>query len=140
MTYEYLAGFFDGEGCITVQTRRTGAFSPMAFLTNSHLPTLVEIQESFGGSLRACGPWPNKTTQQLTIYRLAWHGKAALELLQQLLPYLRAKREQADFLIEASSKITRFAGKRKITPEEKDLRQRFAAALKDMKHRDYPAC
>ena len=90
----YLAGFFDGEGCILARKRGNSAELALDVTQVSTEP-LSMFCEEFGGAV---------TTQYRgteVIYRWRLYGRARIELaLQELLPYLRVKREQARLALE----------------------------------------
>lgn len=88
----WAAGFFDGEGCISVtrQLKRGKVYHClMISVYQNHSASLNELRELFGGSItseddawkwRACGP-------------------TASAALQLMLPHLRVKRDQAAIAI-----------------------------------------
>lgn len=84
----YIAGFFDGEGCISVHFASAEHKNTIlrASITQNVPEPLEMIQELFGGSL--CRT--NKKAIQLSI-----NGKKAHIFLETILPYLTVKREQA---------------------------------------------
>lgn len=101
----YLAGFFDGEGCIGIACRgkTNGSLALTCTLTNTHLPTIKMIHTFYGGNIesqtsvnsRGTGAhWRNK-------HRVSWGGaknvKAFLEIIR---PYVIAKRDQVDFMFD----------------------------------------
>lgn len=76
------------------------ARSPVLSISNTHLPTLLAIRETYGGSVlnkRTYGPHR----------RPAFHwfvtGKTCIAVLNRLLPHLHEKRQQAEVLILAHS-------------------------------------
>ena len=105
MSPEYLAGIFDGEGCIDVQRMypKTGKgrlyVRPRVrmCMANSALLVLQSLSSRFGGhlSLRKS----TKTTQQDS-WSLEWLSQAAIkDILQTALPHLILKAEQAKLVL-----------------------------------------
>ena len=96
---EYLAGYFDGEGCVRItHTKQNRGFGIHVFITNTYLPTLQSLEEKCGGrvSLRN-----TKTETHRTIYQ--WrisNKKEALSFLLSIYPFLVEKKQQAAFAIE----------------------------------------
>lgn len=90
----YLAGFFDGDGCIQVEKSR-GGFSVRIKFSQSHKNTLLKIQEYYpylklGGRKRS--------DSHRTEYELRAAGSQIKPLVDDLIEYSVLKREQ---LIEA---------------------------------------
>jgi hypothetical protein len=86
----YLAGFFDGEGCID-GNRRGAAWGLRVSASNTDERPLRRLQSVFGGSIyskrqgdrRSCSVWQAS-------------GRKAARFLEVLLPYLVVKRAQAE--------------------------------------------
>ena len=114
----YIAGFFDGEGCITSGGRRC---SLAISASNTDKQPLEFIQRIFGGSIYECLP---KKLKWSTVYNWRIGGAYALIVLESLLPYLIVKRRQALLGIELikSSDIGRQAS---IVTELRMLKSRY---------------
>lgn len=95
----YLAGFFDGEGCITLSgpsrlwdgSRGGVGRSLVLKVTNTDRASL-EPWERWGGGIVAYRPRGNR----LPCWRWACRGQQAVDCLRELRPYLRVKARQAD--------------------------------------------
>lgn len=97
----YLAGFFDGEGCVRIRSQyktvkgRSPRFTLRAFAVQraEYAEPLWLCQKVFGGDV-----W-NAGTKKQPRWKptLAWviQGKPAFNALQLMLPYLRVKRAAA---------------------------------------------
>lgn len=88
----YLAGLFDGEGCISVNTHKKtgyGSLQCLMTMTNQYLINLLQLQ--FGGSV-------NKLKRRKETWRdqYLWciHAKTAVDFLELLMPYLKIKRPE----------------------------------------------
>jgi hypothetical protein len=93
LSNEYLAGFFDGEGCINVNV--SGKYARIMLrlmLTNTDLGFLREVVCEFGGRLNIRRPHKEGWKPSGTI---EWSGAAAEGLLDRIGPYLRIKSRQA---------------------------------------------
>lgn len=96
----YVAGFFDGEGCIqiaktssmSVSNHVVGGLGLIVNVVNTNLEVIRSIQEKFGGTLIP------KSDRRRTrpAYYLVFSGKNAAWFLHCLLPYLIVKRKQAE--------------------------------------------
>lgn len=100
VTLEYIAGFFDGEGFISIQkaSNRTHSGSRywlIASVTNIHQGVLNEIQKVIGGKVLF---YKNNYTKHNGCgfhYKITLYSKQAYDFLQSILPYLIVKQEQA---------------------------------------------
>lgn len=90
MNLAYVAGFFDGEGCINFGRCRATIF-PRILVVNTDRSILEMLQRKFGGdikplSLRKPG-W-----KQGWLWRLSW--SRAVDFLSAIEPYVRVKDRQ----------------------------------------------
>jgi hypothetical protein len=96
---EYLAGFFDGEGCINIAVRgRAKQVVLRIMLVNTDYEFLKEVQSEYGGRLsrrqhKAKPHWK-------PFCCVTWTNNHAARFLGVLAPYLRVKRKQVDLAIE----------------------------------------
>lgn len=130
----YAAGFFDGEGCISIiRTRARGKLSRNYYLqlsTGQLDPApLFILQSLFGGYIKS----PPKKEQR-TVYRWTLTHKRAGPTIAELLPYLIVKRKQAECGLEFAS-ITN-AG-RNMTDEVLAERERLCQKLTSLKYCTY---
>lgn len=88
----YIAGFFDGEGCIRIKKANQGgnSYYIIAHLTNTYPKTLKEVKQLFGGSMRVQEKGVNKK-----VYNWSITSDEASDFLRTLLPFLKEKRPQA---------------------------------------------
>jgi len=89
----YVAGYFDGEGCVM----HSGGSIRVA-ISNTFLPRLKWLMHSYGGSIREC-----ETPRGLGFRRLyQWQisGKNARRFLLDIEPLLDEKREQAQIVLQ----------------------------------------
>lgn len=87
----YAAGFFDGEGCISIS--KNGAIDIK--ITNTAKNVLVKLQNTFGGSIT------NRTQKVNKIqYAYSFYGEEAINFLNIIKPFLIDKLPQADTILE----------------------------------------
>jgi hypothetical protein len=91
LSLEYIAGFFDGEGCVTVGKNGSLALG----IVNTSLPTLLGIQEAVGGSVTSRKQKVNKPQYVWRVY-----GQEALSVCDKLLPFSLEKYDQLKYGIE----------------------------------------
>lgn len=102
---EYLAGFFDGEGCITLGSNGGLTVS----VVNTSLPVLQKFEEIFQGSVLERTQIVNKKQYQWRAY-----GENAKEFLECVTHYLIDKQPQAKTALEY------LIAKEQIPPLRKD--------------------
>ena len=90
----YVAGFFDGEGCISIYTRHKRGLHIKVSVTQHRDADwiLEEIQQKYGGVIYR---WEGKVTQ------LEWLGIKRLHFLRIIVPFLKIKRLLAELAIDA---------------------------------------
>lgn len=102
----YMAGVFDGEGCICIAKAkaREGRYHPSYHLecsvqmANEYLPTLYRF--SFGGSIYL---YQHKNPRHQPTWE--WHisARKANDFLKAILPYLTIKKGEAELAIKFQS-------------------------------------
>lgn len=97
----WVAGFFDGEGCVQIQRRqRSKGFIEhcvKAVVGQKKLGPLLEIKDLFGGIL-------TKLTTS-GCYQWRAHGKTAERFFTVIRPYLRLKGPEVDCALEIRKTI-----------------------------------
>ena len=116
----WIAGFFDGEGCITCSN--TGV---TVKISHTHKQSLEFIKSILGGSLNS------RTGTNKPAWVWSVSGDNAWKVLQTLLPFLHEKAEQADVALE----LLRTRNKRgqKVTKEILFYRKQLKQKLSDLK-------
>ena len=88
----YLAGFFDGEGCINITVRgKVRQVVLRIMIVNTDLTILNAVQQAFGGYV-STRLQKNPTWKPFS--RVTLSGMAAFSLLELLAPYLVIKQPQ----------------------------------------------
>ena len=103
----YMAGLFDGEGCIHIARihtkKRSLAYQLVCKVSMYNLPVLEMLKECFGGSIRRESKDELHNKYGLLHSWAIW-GSSSIAFLKQLMPYLRIKETQANLAIEFQSK------------------------------------
>ena len=130
--WRYLAGLFDGEGCVTVGIvkRKTSSRSGKAGnkimntslrIANNDPRVLLWLEENFGGTVR-----------QHSATRVSWvwiaQGDEAVQAAKQLLKYSRMKKDQLENFIALMA--LRGRGGVKISDLEWDERQELVDEIR----------
>jgi hypothetical protein len=99
----YLAGLFDGEGCVNVSVfiRGDGRRQMIAALDigNTNPAVLYWLEENFGGRVAEHGK-PGKFDRRQHFYRWQVYTQEARVFAKLILPYSRMKSEQLQKFIE----------------------------------------
>lgn len=98
----YMAGFFDGEGCITFQktnkSKNYQSYSPVVCCVNNSISLLTGLQKSFGGKIYKRKP---KSEKHSVSYCLSFTKQSEmLSFLKLIKPFLRLKNKQAEDVCE----------------------------------------
>ena len=129
----YVAGFIDGEGCIRAELRnpRLGngvsvGHRVILIVANTHRPVLEAMQERWGGSI-----YRRKNPGKVL---WVWHtgGPTARAVLEDVLPYLVVKKEQAETALKLI-KTMRNRGRAVLTDEEIRYREELRLQLVEQK-------
>jgi len=94
----WVAGFFDGEGCITViQHRRSPPVFELAILTgNTNYASIERCKRIMGGRIS----YQNRKDGHRPTWWWRSSGQDAKRILRLMLPHLTVKREQAEAALE----------------------------------------
>jgi hypothetical protein len=96
---EYLAGFFDGEGCFSCDVPTDNeCIQFVAQVQTTCEREVCSFREEFGGSVWEATP---EKEHHSTSYLWRVRGKDAKRMAEVLLPHLNGKAEQASVLIDA---------------------------------------
>lgn len=96
LSLEYVAGFIDGEGCLTYTLCRTTVM-PRLLVVNTNLDILLKLKNQFGGNISQL----SRTKNNWKIgYQWALVGQKSINLIKEIFPFLNIKREQAKLFIE----------------------------------------
>ena len=107
MDIAYVAGLFDGEGCIRVDefSIPAGPARPKpyrrqqlkVFLAMCHYPTIRALYDQFGGTFSKDMSAHNKNPKHGMRYTWGQSSGYAAEFLRQIEPFLICKKEQAHY-------------------------------------------
>jgi hypothetical protein len=113
--YAYTAGFVEADGCFHITNSGAGIR-----VTNKCVSVLQFFKQNFGGSIKS------KSTPA-NCFEWDLYGNSAVNLIQNLLPYLLIKKEEAEILLEFS-KTMGPRGKR-VSEEVKNKRDELRLKL-----------
>lgn len=133
----YLAGYFDGEGCVRIKKTKRNQHHVLVQITNRDLPMLEYVKDIFGGSV-CLNRHNNKNANRCYTWQTT-HGKA-YKFLKTIYPYLRGKKEQARLAIEFRDrrKGQKYRGNTHEVPVvELAIREGYAQTISDLKEINY---
>ena len=117
----YIAGFFDGEGCVRIKQSNQGgnSYYVIAHITNTNPIILKKVQELFGGNTRLQEKGRNKP-----VYNWYITSSEANDFLKTLQPFLIEKKSQAELGINFHE------NKEKMTPKDKEKTYKKMMSMK----------
>jgi hypothetical protein len=135
VSYEYIAGFFDGEGYCSIMKRSPGGHSRspywvIASMTNTHKEVLDEIQQICGGKvIFHHGGYRHNRPH----YRLTFYTQQAVNFIKAIRPYLVIKQIEADLVIafdDYMKQSSYYYGGMKMTEKELKIRDSYYIQMK----------
>lgn len=132
----YLAGFIDGEGCIDTTKAGSSNISKRIRLTitNTNEVILRYIKDLIGfGSFYSLRParYQNQNTKECFVYQVC--SLQAVQVLKEVLLYLKVKKGQAILAIEYARTMKR--GRKKIPSKIINKREKINNKLKALNKR-----
>lgn len=134
----YVAGLFDGEGCVATRHRRR-AFAVYARLSMTDPRAMLAIAHEFGGKVSPC-----KRDRRGKRTRQCWHwdlfGAKAKVFFETILPYCVVKKDEVALAITLLSMERRRDephGTAKLPPSVRRLRADLAGQIKGLKRREF---
>lgn len=111
LTPQWLAGFFDGEGCVSATMHKTRNPRLIVHITQSDLQLMTLIAMKFSPDGCMYSPVRKKCAREKRpIYCVSFGGKSCLPILEYIRPYVILKRKLVEWGIEMA-KLTGEHGK-----------------------------
>lgn len=122
----WFAGFFDGEGCVSIQRRKIdgGGWHLSLLVPNTAHRVIRGLPALFGGSVFHIKCLPHQWQPQM---RWRVSGRQAGLVLHALLPYLRVKHRQAEVAVEFQERMDKSSNNGHRPVSEADRAWRDAA-------------
>ncbi|MBA7713385.1 hypothetical protein ES703_122387 [subsurface metagenome] len=121
----YIAGFFDGEGCVRIApktSKATGAYGLYVSASNFYPNPLYLCQRIFGGKIR----YNKSPGNRNGIHRWELYGKRAELFLRVVEPQLIIKKQEANLAISSRS----------LTGTSSPLKEKLAQQIASLKSRN----
>jgi hypothetical protein len=124
--FAWAAGFIDGEGCLFAY-RRANGYQAGLTVTGTDVTVLERLAGIIGGRVT---PKTRTNARWAQAYQVQIHAAAHLaELLPRLMPYLTAKYDEAELLLEFSRSV----GGHGVRVVDARRRDEIVAAMSDLK-------
>lgn len=134
----YMAGFFDGEGCIMISSDQIEGEYINYTMRVATVQTgqrarqfFEQLKINYGGFINV--PLKKKSYHSI-VYRWVIKTQKACKFLQQIYPYLKFKKEQAKLAIEIQEKLSENIGKTHPSDEEKIEKYSYYETAKQEMH------
>lgn len=129
ITPQWLAGFFDGEGCVSA-SKRGPMYSVKVSIAQSDPIILSVIALKFNNTTFSCSE--SKLSKRPS-FAVIWTGRSVLEILEYIKDHVIVKRKQVEAAIELanilSKRTTNGKGGVSFTQAEADERERLAMII-----------
>ena len=130
--YAWAAGFFDGEGCVSLHTAKKDQFTCLRIiLVQKDIRPLEYFRDVFQRDEKINHVY--RHNRRHVYFRLVISGQRAAGVLRCMLPYLVLKRDVAEVALEFQSSVDEHRlkyGKVGMPPSVKQERQAFVEQVK----------
>jgi hypothetical protein len=122
LSLEYLAGFFDGEGCVyyRAKTRDLRVLDVRVIVTNTDLRVLKEFERRFGGKITKKTADESRT---MDCYQWIGWNSHGLKAMKALVPFLVLKKSKAETYIKLCATMRQRCGAHPVSTEELEQRR-----------------
>lgn len=133
----YIAGYVDGEGCITLSKKkdpemRLGyCFRPHVHVANTHHKSLL-IMQRWTGLGNLCHVREETDRNRKERWQWQMWSQQARQLLESILPFLIVKKERAKILLEFMRRCRRQPGKMGLSKREQQFQVRTNLRIKTL--------
>jgi len=132
----WLAGFIDGEGCISIhrrflKRRATPEYTIVLEVSNTKRNAILFLKDLCGGCVKSYKP-EGKTK---VAYKWQAKAKVAKDILEPLFPYLRLKQEQAQLALELTWRLKPHGYNQELPEHEIEERETLYQKMKVLNRR-----
>jgi hypothetical protein len=138
----YIAGFFDGEGCLNYYKSKTKTsklgytFVGQAFITNTDFDTMIALRTMIGfGCLRKRKTYSYDGNRKET-WNLCFSPRQVKLLMREIYPYLITKKQRAKIMLDFLDTLIWGRGQGKsLTQDEIKYREELFIIFRRLNHR-----
>lgn len=146
---EYMAGLFDGEGCVMVRVWRKPnsphiRYQPAISLGMTYRPVIEQIHRQYGGSIHL-NDHSKRNKKHRAQFNWVASSQVAARVLRAMLPYLIVKKDEAELVLQLQgsldtwrNKLWNFNGVHQRRDEIMAERQNIADRVAALKRRSFP--
>jgi len=127
----YIAGFFDGEGSISI-VRSGSTLSLQIQINQMDIKPLEYIQSFYGGNINRFKVPKSSYSKRPEICRLQYHGTKAQAILEDMIDSLIVKKRQAEMGLAFLAYRKSSGRKERMTESYKELMQAFRNAMQEL--------
>lgn len=109
--YAWAAGFFDGEGCVSIYSQKRYTCARV-HIVQKDIGPLLRFQVIFGSKERIGSV--TRSNRKHRYYRLTFSGQRAADVLAKMLPYLTLKREVALVALQLQDSVNKFSVRERL--------------------------
>jgi hypothetical protein len=136
---KYIAGFWDGEGSITIQRQKIKNSDKLQYFlyikaSNTNREVLEEIKKFFGIGVITTNGKPKEHYRQTWQYQSSCND--AYEIVKMLYPYLIIKKVQAELAMEFQERMNIYKKRccrySKVTVDEQEYRKNIKIMISNL--------
>ena len=139
MTPQYIAGFFDGEGCVNIRRQKMRYYQCQVIMPQCDLSILEEMRNLTGGlgRLHESKKQPTENNRASRIWTWNMQGPMVEEFLRLIYPWVRVKRDEVELALEFFEH-KRYVGqggkgRNKLSQGVLDVREGYYAKMRELK-------
>lgn len=129
ITPEYIAGFFDGEGCVATSVGRNGVGKIQVILTSTDEHILKLVKSKYGG-----GIYKKIKYKEHHSDAFSWQSSKCRSFLEDIFPFLILKRKQVRLALEFLDTIDNSTGPRRLSEPIKNKRIKIIKIIQKLNH------
>ncbi len=133
----YMAGLFDGEGCVHInkwrgRSKKGDAYSLLVQIKMCDGRLLTHLHQQFGGNLALDRrSLINPRHSDIQVWRVGC--AKAKDFLESILPYLKLKKLQAKLAIQFQERMPQWKGNKVLSDEELSYREACYKRMRELK-------
>ena len=127
ITEQYLAGFFDGEGCVNCSKGRNDVPHVMISISGTCKKLLEEISKKYGGKVYIKNKYKDHHTQAYS-----WHVSKYREFVEDILPFTNIKTEQLKCALDFLETVDKHVTRKGLTKETLNKRVQIMNRIKEL--------
>jgi hypothetical protein len=130
-TLAYIAGFLDGDGCISILKKGDTYIGQVNFIQKDPM-ILLKIKKLFPGYLQYRKNGKNIYGKDKYIYSLSYCYKKAYDLINLLYPYLIIKKKHAKILLKFRETLNKTNTRNGLTTKVIKQRKKYKKIMKGL--------